>query len=84
MVDTAYVINISSLKTHLYSPENKHSVIMCFLTILTAFMLQKWEGGREEGREEGRKMVQIPVTKNPNKQVKVYDLKISKLLTSIA
>lgn len=38
MTDSAYLIKISSLKIHLYIPENKHSVITFFLTILNTFM----------------------------------------------
>lgn len=39
MIDTAYVMKISSLNTHLYIPENKYTVLIFFLISLNTFML---------------------------------------------
>lgn len=47
MTDTAYVIKISSLKTHVYIPANKYSVIIFFLIILNIFILQKGKKQKE-------------------------------------
>lgn len=60
MTDSAYLIKISSLKIHLYIPENKHNVISFFFNNFKHLYVEKGRGGQRRDREH------IPDSEHPH------------------